>query len=195
MTGFIALLTSSYPFFVLFLTLLESLGAFYLLQKGASTLDLTFMRPSRNYQSAVCRNGFSSPTLSSLSLFGSASPNSAFPSAPLYTISVAAAYLFSALSSQTPELEALGSAYSSRFYISVFALCILLFVIGSYRMYNECDGVGVVVMSVAVGLLLGTLLMNQNLAILGPDSINLTGIPLLKSKTANGEHIYVCSSQ
>ena len=62
-------------------------------------------------------------------------------------------------------------------------------------MYNECDSVGVVVMSVAVGLLLGTLLMNQNLAILGPDSINLTGIPLLKSKTANGEHIYVCSSQ
>ena len=195
MTGFLALVTSSYPFFVLFLTLLESLGAFYLLQMGASNLDLTFMRPSRNYQSAVCRNGFSSATLSSLSLFGSASQVSAFPSASLYTISVAAAYLFSSMSSQIPELEALGPAYSSRFYISVFSLCMLLFVIGSYRMYNECDGVATVVMSVATGLLLGTLFMNQNFAILGPDSINLTGIPLLKSKTANGESIYVCSSQ
>ena len=53
----------------------------------------------------------------------------------------------------------------------------------------------VVFISIALGLFVGTMLVAQNLKILGPDSTNLMGIPLLRNKTATGEKIYVCAQR
>ena len=53
----------------------------------------------------------------------------------------------------------------------------------------------VVFISIVLGLLVGTMLVSQNLKILGPDSTNLMGIPLLRNKTATGEKMYVCTAR
>lgn len=195
MSGFFALLTSSLPQAVLFVSLLESLVGFHALQKMSGLFNLTYVKPSSETFSGMCRSGFRSASLSDVSFFGYGGLESAFPSAPLYILSVAAAYIFTSIQNQVRELEALGPQYASRFYISVFTLLILLFVVGSYRMYNSCDSLGVVIFSIFLGLVIGTLLVYQNLKLFGPDSINLLSIPLLRDRTANGEKIYACTQR
>jgi len=192
MSGFFSLLTSSVPQFVLFFSLLESIALFHLIRLGSSTLDLGFIKAMEKSQSAFCVSGFQSATFSSLSLF-STDTRSAFPSAPLYIISVAAAYLFNSLRAQMKELEALGPEFSPRFYISLMALATLLFFIGSYRMFFQCDSAPVVLMSILLGLFVGSVLVAQNYTVFGPESTNLSGIPLLRNKTATGEAMYICT--
>lgn len=193
MAGLLSLLTTSYSLFVFFLSLLESILIFYVIRTSISQFDFGFVRPLGGFTGAQCKTGFSSPTLSNLSLF-TVSEKTAFPSAPLYMLSVAAAYVFSTLSNQIKELEALGPDYSPRFYISILALCTLLFFAGCYRMFNGCESMIVVIVSIGLGLLVGTTLVTQNLTILGPDSTNLTGIPLLRNRTATGAKMYVCTT-
>ena len=46
--------------------------------------------------------------------------------------------------------------------------------------------------TVPIGLVVGFLLVRQNISLLGPTSINLLGIPLLRNRTADGKKLYVC---
>ena len=192
-SGLIALLTSSFPFFVLFATLVESIFGFHLLRIVLSSALTTFISPTRPSASSACHTGFRSTTLGDLTFFKTAAESNSVISAPLYSISVAAAYLFNSLNIQMQELEALGPEYAARYYISIFSLLILIFVVGSYRLYSGCEDISTVVFSIFVGLAIGSLLIYQNYKLLGPDSINLLGIPLLKNKTANGEPLYACT--
>jgi hypothetical protein len=194
MSGLMSLLTTSYSQFVFFISLLESIGGFYLFRGLVAQFEFGFVKPLAGFSTGDCKTGFSSPTLSTLSFF-TADSRTAFPSAPLYMISVAAAYVFTSLSNQMKELEALGPDYSPRFYISIMALCALLFFVGSYRMMYSCESMIVVMTSIALGLFVGTTLVAQNLTILGPDSTNLSGIPLLRNRTATGEKIYICAER
>ena len=194
MTGLMSILTTSYPLFIFFLSLIESIAGFYIFRSLIARFDFGFTKHERGFGSVECKTGFSSPTLSSLSFF-TVDQRTAFPSAPLYMISVAAAYVYTTLSNQIQELEALGPDYSPRFYISIMALCALLFFIGCYRMFYNCESMLIVFASIALGLLIGTTLVTQNLKVFGPDSTNLTGIPLLRNRTAKGEKIYVCTSR
>lgn len=195
MSGFFAILTSSLPQAMLFVSLLESVVGFHAIQKLSGLFNLTYVRPSSETFSSMCRSGFRSASLTDVSFFGYGGLESGFPSAPLYILSVAAAYIFTSIQNQVKELEALGPEYASRFYISIMTLMILLFVVGSYRMYNSCDSVGVVILSILAGLLIGTLLVYQNLKLFGPDSINLLSIPLLRDRTVKGEKIYACTQR
>jgi len=194
MAGLMSLLTTSYALFVFFLSLLESILGFYLFRNIIAGFDFGFTKHLKGFGSSDCKTGFSSPTLSSLSFF-TIDQRTAFPSAPLYMLSVASAYVFTTLSNQIKELEALGPDYSPRFYISIMTLCALLFFVGCYRMFYNCESMMVVFASIALGLLVGTTLVTQNLKLLGPDSTNLMGIPLLRNKTATGEKIYVCTKR
>ena len=194
MSGLMSLLTTSYALFVFFLSLLESIVGFYLFRKMVAQFDFAFTKHQRGFGTGDCKTGFSSPILSSLSFF-TIDQRTAFPSAPLYMLSVASAYVFTTLSNQIKELEALGPDYSPRFYISIMTLCALLFFVGCYRIFYNCESIMVVFISIALGLFVGTMLVAQNLKILGPDSTNLMGIPLLRNKTATGEKIYVCAQR
>ncbi len=193
MSGFFALLTGSFPQAILFVSLLESIVGYHLLRKGTAFLDIDFLKAAEKAGSSDCRTGFRTTTPNDISLFKASEERTAFPSAPLYIVAVAAAYFFGSLNSQMKELEALGSSYSARFYISVISLSFLLFIIGASRMATKCDTAAVAILSIVTGVTVGTFLIWQNQALLGPDSTNLLGIPLLANRTASGESIYVCS--
>lgn len=185
MPGFFSILTTSYPQFIFFLSLLEAVGIFYILR------SLGYAGYSKNAYSSVCKTGFDSASFSSISMFKI--DKSSFPSAPIFITSTAASYLFNSISSQLPTLEMLGPVYVLRFYTAIISMCILLFFLGAYRLQYECDSFFVVLSSIALGLVVGTMLILQNNAMLGPDGINLVGIPILKDKTVTGEQIYICT--
>jgi hypothetical protein len=154
-----SLLTTSYALFIFFLSLLESVVGFYLFRSMIAEFDFGFTKHQRASERATVRQGSSSPTLSSLSFF-TADQRTAFPSAPLYMLSVAAAYVFTTLSNQIKELEALGPIIP-RFYISIMTLCALMFFVGCYRMFYNCESMMVVFASIALGLLVGTTLSHR----------------------------------
>ena len=93
---------------------------------------------------------------------------------------------------QKDELEALGPSYSSRFYLSAFISSLLLLIVSTYRLYYHCEGVGTVIATFLLGIVVGGLILYQNAMLLGRDSTNLTGIPLLRERTRDKKPLYVC---
>jgi hypothetical protein len=193
MSGVMAILTTSLPLGILFGSFLESILFFHVLHKGFSYFDVSFLKQGPKAFSNACRTGFTTPTLTDLSLFGTNQTMNALPSAPIYILSVAIGYIYTAINNQKRELEALGPVYSSRFYISILGMALFLFLISAYRMWAECDSLPVILLTIVIGVIIGSLLTLQNMAFFGPDSTNLTAIPLLRNRAANGEQLYVCS--
>jgi len=194
-SGLFALLTLSMPYGVFFGSMVESSLLFRVFQSAASYLNIMKPTVNPNEFSNKCRTGFTLPKLETLSAFGSAAMKGPFPSAPVYMISVASAYLFGSLNQLSKELEALGPSYSSRYYVSLILLMLLIFVFAAFRILYGCDGPGIVMITIALGLIVGTVLIQQNVRLFGENSINLIGIPILRSRTASGKKLYVCATR
>jgi hypothetical protein len=177
MTGLYALLTLSASYAVMFGGLIEATLLFQVIQRVALYLGVSESLST----DAKCRTGFRSPDFTTLSMFGR-DIRPSFPSAPLYILSAASAYIFSSLNAQSEELEALGTAYSSRYYISITLLCTLILVFMLFRLYNSCDTLSVLISTVPIGIAVGALIFEQNRRLFGPPMVNLLGIPLIVNK-------------
>jgi len=192
MTGLYALLTLSYPFAILFGTLIESTLFFHILRSIA-----TYFRiggTDRESGSEQCRSGFTLLGTETFSMFTSRHDVS-FPSSPIYMTAVASSYFLGSLLTLSSELEALGSGFSSRFYISAVFLSLFILLVVSTRLVRGCDGYFTALASMFVGLLIGLVLVYQNYSIFGNNgkqAINLIGIPILRGRTVDGQPIYIC---
>jgi len=198
-SGIYALLTLSFPFAVMFASLIEATLIFHLLRSGSSYLNIFPTAISKSSYKHICRTGFSDPSnssLSSLSMFTSMLDSSSllhqFPSSSIYMLSVASAYLFSTLSAQSKDLEALGPQFAYRYYSSLILLSVLLFLFVTFRIAFSCETLATVILSVPIGLFIGMLLVVQNEKLFGKSSLNLIGIPQLSSVTKDGQKIYAC---
>jgi len=190
-TGLFALMTVSFPYAILFFSLIESLLAFNGLKYLLAYLHIYDGTLIRDKLSSKCSTGFRSPTLETISLF-TGRTGASMPSAPIFLLSTLSSYLYNSLSSLIPELEALGPYYVSRFYMSVIGLCIFLGIFSMFRLFAKCDSLGNVIVSILSGIFLGTLLVLQNHNIFGKYSVNLLGVPLLANTTADGGAINIC---
>jgi hypothetical protein len=198
-SGIYALLTLSFPFAVMFGSLIEATMIFHLLRSGSSYLNFFPTALTKASYKHICRTGFSDPlnsSLSSLSMFTSMLDSSSllhqFPSSSIYMLSVASAYLFSTLNVQSKDLEALGPQFASKYYSSLIFLSALLFLFVSFRIAYSCETMATVILSIPIGLFVGMLLVMQNEKLFGKSSLNLIGIPQLSSVTKEGQKIYVC---
>ena len=192
-TGFIAFVTLSYPFGVFFASMIEGTAIYH----GLNILNESLQIFSRNtLSSGKCRTGFADVTLRSISIFEREfKPN--YLSASLFITSYIAAYIVGMLLYLKDELEILGTTYGEEYSIrkevSVIFFATVIFILMSYRLYNRCDSPVNIVVSVLLGFVFGALVIYQNSKILGKQSLNLLGIPLLRKRTAEGEDLYVCS--
>jgi len=190
-SGIFALVTLSFPFAILFMSLLEATAVFHIIRFLTSYLNMVDPTTAAHAHSATCRTGFSAADLNALSMFSNTTTSN-FPSAPMYIVCVAASYLFSSLQNLSDELAALGPRYSSRYYLSLVLLFSFLIVFAAFRLVNSCDTFGTLLGTVPIGIVIGILLLWQNMRLFGKQSVNLLGIPLLSNKTASGSTIYVC---
>lgn len=115
-----------------------------------------------------------------------------FPSTPMYMLSVASSYVFNTLNAQSKELEALGPAFSTRYYVSLTFLISLISLIAAFRMISDCESFFNIITSSVIGIIIGYMLVVQNKRLFGDASINMLGIPHLRNRTASGKKIYVC---
>jgi len=192
-TGFIAFITLSYPFGVFFISMIQGTAIYH----GLNILNESLQIVSRNsLSSSKCRTGFADVTLRSISIFDREfRPN--YLSASLFITSYIAAYIVGILIYLKDELEILGESYGEQYSIrkevSIIFFATVIFILMSYRLYNGCDSAVNIVVSVLLGFLFGALVVYQNSKILGKQSLNLLGIPLLRKRTAEGDDLYVCS--
>jgi len=191
-SGIYAAMMQSFPYAVLFGSLVETTIIFRLLKYMATYLNIT--GPTGSSHRSICRSGFTgaASTVESLISVNTGPIGVGFPSAPLFMLSTASSYIFTTLNYQTNELAALGPAYSSRYYISAIFLMLIITLFFIFRLAFNCDGFGVLIVSTAAGLFLGYMLVQQNVKLFGEQSINLMGIPLLENRTVTGQKLYVC---
>jgi len=192
--GFFSVLTLSFPHGLFFASLLEALLAFHGLRAINERIGLFNFLPGKKSLSNRCRTGFSNITMDGLTMFGEGL-RSAFPSAPLFMLSTAAAYMFGSLSALKKELDTLGPEYSMRLSIAAIFLPTLIVLVTLYRLLNSCDEMGTMIATILVGGLLGLALTLQNRRLFGDSALNLIGVPLLRQRTAAGEKLYVCPTQ
>jgi hypothetical protein len=146
----------------------------------------------------MCSTGFRNPqTLTSLSLFSSTLDSTDnvfehFPSSPVYMVSAASGYVFSTLTLQKKDLEALGPEFSVKYYISIVFLSFVIFTFIYFRMAYNCESIPVLALSAPIGFIIGVILVQQNIKLFSKSGINLLGIPQMTSVNASGQKIYVC---
>lgn len=188
----LAFLTQSFSMIIFFLSMLETVAINAGLQSLFTYLDTERLAPTVASATPQCRSGFLKPSLESLSLLSGASVSGSFPAPSLFFLSTACSYILSSLYGLREELEGLGPDYSARFYFAIVASFLFLLMATFYRLANNCESLGVATMSLLLGGFLGSLLVLQNWMLLGKDSVNMIGVPLLRERTTDKKPIYVC---
>ncbi len=193
-SGLFAIITLSFSHAIFFLSMLEGLLAFHGFRALNNYLDIINIVPLKQSFGPSCRTGFTTLSSASLSLFANMI-RPTFPSAPMFMMGLASAYLVFSMNILSKELEVLGKEYTDRYYISVAFLSVLTLFVGAYRLYYSCDSPGSVIISTALGAITAGLIVTQNTRLFGESSLNLIGVPLLRQRTASGEKLYICPTQ
>jgi hypothetical protein len=191
-TGLFSLLTQNYAFGILFATLFEILFITIGLQKLMTFVDLPNTIPNADAIGKACKSGFQSPTLDNLSLFFKLGVKSTFPSAPVFILATAMSYVISSMQGFKDELNELGTAFSTRFYLGVGLSLLVLFIVSAHRFLSKCEGMGVIFLSLLLGFGAGAVLSWQNFSLFGPEAVNVMGIPYFSNTAADGKPLYIC---
>jgi len=190
-----AIVTLSYPMAVFSASMLEATLIFKALQLTTGYLGVFSGAGFSQSSSTICRTGFSSGSALSfktLSLFESTPFISPFPSPHIFMVTTAVSYVFLTINALSKELEALGTTWAARWWISLIFSSLLILLMILFRASFGCDSVSIIMLSTIVGIMTGVALIRQNTHLFGKDGINLIGTPLLAKKGANGEAIYLC---
>ena len=157
--------------------------------------NLQIITPNNN-GSRECRTGFADVTLRALTLF-EREFRPTFLSSSIFMMGIISSYLVSVLLYFKDELQIVGSSYGEqynpRIYTATIFFAAIIFVGMAYRLFNNCDSSFNIVISLLLGLGLGALIALQNNRLLGKESLNLLGLPILRKRTADGNDLYVCS--
>jgi hypothetical protein len=194
-SAFFALMSQSYPMAIFVGSMLQASVVGILLQKLMSYMDIARTLPSLSDDPSKCYSSTFGPSLESIMTLNRDALSSSFPSFPIWFMATASAYVVGSVWSQQQELQALGPEYAARFYIAVAVTTLLLFATVTYRLAYACDGAGILILTTLLGLMMGGLLIYQNNYLLGRDSTNLSGIPLLLDRTKDGKPLYVCTGK
>lgn len=194
-SAFFALLSQSYPMAIFVVSMLEASLIGGVLQRLMNYMDFARSLPTLPEDPQNCYASTFAPSLESLMSFNRDQIGSGLPSFPIFFMSTASAYVVGSVWSQQRELQALGSEYAARFYIAVAISTLLLFATITYRLAYTCDTAGILIVTTILGLVVGSLLLYQNNALLGRDSTNFSGIPLLRERTKDGKPLYVCTTK
>lgn len=188
-SGIYAIFTLSYTFGMFFFSLVEARLILWALHNFAhSSMGIGFAEPNDE----LCRNRVTYMHDNEDFMGGAGGRQFSTPSTPMYMLSVAGAYIFNTLNNQSKELEALGPAFSTRYYVSLTFMILIVLLVGSFRLLYGCESFYNVLVSSLVGLIVGSLLVVQNVRLFGDSSVNMLGIPQLRNKTASGKKLYVC---
>jgi hypothetical protein len=184
----------SLPLFGIFLTLIElSIGRLAIGSLAA------YISPSFSLSTSTgknkCMPGVSYGTMQSVIASMANKINIAFPSETMFILGGLASYVMASILQFREELIALGPEWESRIYIigALIGTGMLAFIM--YQLGSDCStlGLGPLLLSGFMAVLVGVLISYQNKLFMGRESINLLGLPFLDNRVQTGAPLYVCS--
>lgn len=189
-----SVLTQNFAHGILALSLIESILAFSLIGNGVNYFTGKNGSLTKS-QEGACESGFPSSMSSyaTLSLFRGITKGVSFPSPSIAIISTTVGYTLSSLIAYSAELKELGPNWETRIPIAVTLSFLTLTAFVLFRYIAGCEGLGTIAGTLTIGIILGTVIMFQNMNLLGKESINILGIPTLESRSASGKPLYVCA--
>jgi hypothetical protein len=190
---FFAIVTLNYPVAVFAASSVEASIFYNLISPIADYIATPFSgidsSASDRGSAQECRSYFSTLTPSRFqSLIGKGLVRS-FPNYPLYYLSFAVTYCIQGLLMFRDEASNMGPKYSNRPYMSLIAGTMFLILYSLYLYVFGCDSLLSLVFSAVIGIIIGYLIVQQNMIFLGKPSVDLLFIPPLVKRSGMD---YVC---
>lgn len=181
-----SIITVSPQHSIFFISILESLAFLYGFQSLYSTIAGGTLPRDGDCRSSLYKRTFESLIIK---------PSARQPSYSVYLVSFACSYLALSLYSLKEELEVLDSTYYKCYVTSFYSLFTLAVVYAFIFMFISCDDISSILWGLVLGMVIGVLINYQNISLLGKQSVNFLGIPLLRNKTADNEQLYFCAKK
>jgi hypothetical protein len=190
-TAFVSLVTLNYPLFMFAAGSVEA----HLLYNVAKLVSDYFVTPiigiSEPREESSCRSFFQTMNPSRFNWFMERGVKTTFPNQPLYWISFAAAYLIQGMKYFSQEASELGPQYSNRPYLAILGASMFIALYAVYLMMYGCDGIFTLLVSIAIGVVVGLLVSSQNYLLFGKSSVNVLFVPPLAKRSGMD---YICVS-
>ena len=176
-------ITLSIQHSLFFISILESLVFLYGFQYLSGFLF------GKSLENITCKPSLFKYTFENIFM----TPSANIPSYGMYIVSFASTYLAMSLTNIKQELDVLDTSYIKQYNYGFICLALLAVTYALLRTFLKCDSAGSIGLALVFGCVTGIAIVYQNTHLFGRNSVNFMGIPLLRSKTADGQPIYICS--
>ena len=147
-----------------------------------------------NAANPICQNGLMFPNKMRISLIETIGTPSMFPSPTLFFTSGILTYMVGCVQEFKNEILTLGGDLGTRTTVAAVLSSMFLFVLFAFRYNYGCEAFGTLILSGLFGAIVGYLLIYQNKALFGRDSVNILNLPMIVSATEMGKPMYVCAA-
>lgn len=117
-----------------------------------------------------------------------------YPAFGTYSITAIATYIGLAMGSFKQTLNTMGIEWSSRSVVSTIFILLIPALYILLRFLIGCDTIGDMMIAIIFGIMIGLIFYFVNSSLLGQESMNFLGLPMLVNKSDAGSSIYVCAS-
>jgi hypothetical protein len=140
----------------------------------------------------LCQPGFSFANNMRISIVETIGTPSMFPSPIMFFLSGIISYMIFSMQQFGREIKSLSGDIEVRTQVALGLSVLFMFVTLMFRYSYGCETFGTLLLSTVLGFIAGVLIVYQNMALFGRDSINILNIPVIQTALEQGKPMYVC---
>jgi len=175
--------------------LLFSMFEFMLIQRVFSMIvgGIAPVGAGENVMQGVCQPGFVFPNQMRISLIETVGIPSMFPSPSMFFLASILSYMLNSMQNFGREIKSLSGELKTRTNIAVVFSFLFVLAMMMFRYSYVCESFGTLLLSLILGFIIGSLVVQQNILLFGRDGINVLNIPMILSGLEKGKPMYVCA--
>jgi len=175
--------------------LLFSMFEFMLIQRVFSMIigGIAPVGAGQNAMQGICQPGFIFPNQMRISLVVTIGVPSMFPSPSMFFLASILSYMLNSMQNFGREIKSLSGELKTRTNIAVVFSFLFVLAMMMFRYSYGCESFGTLLLSLILGFIMGSLVVQQNILLFGRDGINVLNIPIILSGLEKGKPMYVCA--
>lgn len=175
--------------------LLFTMFEFMIIQRALSMIigGIAPVGAGENASQGICQPGFIFPNQMRISLVETIGVPSMFPSPSMFFLASILSYMLNAMQNFGREIKSLSGELKTRTNIAVVLSFLFVLAMMMFRYSYGCESFGTLLLSLILGFIMGSLVLQQNIALFGRDGINVLNIPMILSGLEKGKPMYVCA--
>ena len=175
--------------------LLFSMFEFMIIQRVFSMIigGIAPVGAGENATQGICQPGFIFPNQMRISLIETIGVPSMFPSPSMFFLASILSYMLNSMQNFGREIKSLSGELKTRTNIAVVFSFLFVLAMMMFRYSYGCESFGTLLLSLILGFIMGSLVVQQNILLFGRDGINVLNIPMILSGLEKGKPMYVCA--